>query len=329
MNENDHELDDERDVPALGLSGRLWAIAKAPGVFRAFSRLGYKRRSKRFDHEPLDLAGKTVVITGANSGIGLAAAKEMARLGARLYLLCRNQDRGQAALEEVRRCADRGGTADLLLADMTSMESICTAAAALPGAPIHAIVHNAGALLGERVVTRDGLEFDMALHVVGPHLLTKLLLSRLQAAKGRVVFVSSGGMYSEKFSLAANNWERRTYDGVRAYAQAKRAQVVLSSLWAERNLETHSMHPGWVDTPGVEHSLPRFYRATRRWLRTPEEGADTIVWLVGTPEPGAPGSFWLDRQTVSEYLLPGTREEPEERDKLWAFVESTSASWSS
>jgi GTPase Era involved in 16S rRNA processing len=77
------------------------------------------------------------------------------------------------------------------------------------------------------------------------------------------------------------------------------------------------MHPGWADTPGVESSLPEFHRVTEKVLRSPEEGADTIVWLATATEAGkVSGEFWLDRQPHLKHVLPGTRETPAERRKL-------------
>jgi hypothetical protein len=77
------------------------------------------------------------------------------------------------------------------------------------------------------------------------------------------------------------------------------------------------MHPGWADTPAVSHSLPKFYEKTRPWLRTPEQGADTIVWLAATPEAAqTTGLFWLDRTPHSTAIFPGTRSSPETQAAL-------------
>jgi dehydrogenase/reductase SDR family protein 12 len=307
-----------------GLSG-LVGVVKFPGIFFSFSRLGYRSRAAKFDNAEADIAGKTVLITGANSGLGLAASEVLIAQGARVLMLCRNPERGEEALRNVRKIAGQGGSAELLIADMTDMDSIRRVAESLPDGPLHALVHNAGSLNAKRVVTEDGLEFDFALHVAGPHLLTKLLASALRKTQGRVIFVASGGMYSERFSLEANDWEGRPYDGVKAYAQAKRTQVVLTSLWDkhETNISSYAMHPGWVDTPGVSTALPRFYKRLRRWLRTPKEGADTIVWLATTaPEPSPSGTFWLDREAVSPYMLPYTREAADAPKQLWETLEA-------
>jgi len=104
-------------------------------------------------------------------------------------------------------------------------------------------VHNAGVLPGERVETDDGLELTFATNVVGPFLLTRLLRSNLEKSPdGRVIWVSSGGMYTRRLNLEDPNWTERGYDGVIAYAETKRAQVVLSELWAEVGLPRFRRH---------------------------------------------------------------------------------------
>jgi dehydrogenase/reductase SDR family protein 12 len=98
--------------------------------------------------------------------------------------------------------------------------------------------------------------------------------------------------------------------------------VVLAEKWSQffgAGVSVYSMHPGWADTAGVRSSLPRFYRVTRRLLRTPEQGADTIVWLAVRQAPPAPsGAFWFDRQARAQHYLPWTREDPVAREMLWA-----------
>ena len=107
-----------------------------------------------------------------------------------------------------------------------------------------------------------------------------------------------------------------------AYARAKRAQVVLTRLWARglrgTNVVAHAVHPGWADTPGIAASLPRFRRVMGPFLRTPEQGADTIVWLAAAPEPArSSGLLWLDRRPRPFDRLPGTRVSAEEASGLW------------
>jgi NAD(P)-dependent dehydrogenase (short-subunit alcohol dehydrogenase family) len=172
--------------------------------------------------------------------------------------------------------------------------------------------------------TPEGLEVTFATHVAGPFLLTRLLLPRLGDA-GRVVTVSSGGMYPVK--LDVDELERpRQFDGLRAYALAKRAQVVLAELFAERaagtNLRFDVMHPGWADTTAVRASLPRFHRLMQDRLRSPSEGADTVIWLAASRRiPEGSARFWFDRQVQPKHLVPWTRESQAERNKLWSTLE--------
>jgi NAD(P)-dependent dehydrogenase (short-subunit alcohol dehydrogenase family) len=185
---------------------------------------------------------------------------------------------------------------------------------------LHVLVNSAGMLPAERSLSVDGHELALATNVLGPFLLTGLLVPALEAcAPSAVVNVSSGGMYTARLDASDLQTERHDYDGAAVYARHKRAQVVLSELWAERlnprGVAVHSMHPGWVDTPGLAHSLPRFYKLMKPALRSPEEGADTIVWLAATEQPG--GGFWHDRERRPTHVLRRTRESDEERARLW------------
>jgi NAD(P)-dependent dehydrogenase (short-subunit alcohol dehydrogenase family) len=193
------------------------------------------------------------------------------------------------------------------------------------------LVHNAGVLPDERGETRDGLELTFATHVIGPFLLTRLLRERLEESPdGRVIWVSSGGMYTRGLNLDDPNWEKRSYDGVTAYAETKRAQVVLSELWARElagsSVVVNAMHPGWADTPAVATSLPRFHRVMQFLLRTPAEGADTVVWLAASPKARETGRFWFDREARRTHLLPFTRHADEEAHALWKLCERSAQS---
>jgi len=149
------------------------------------------------------------------------------------------------------------------------------------------------------------------------------LLARLRKSDdARVIMVSSGGMYTQRLAVSDLEAPPEPFDGVKTYARTKRAEVVLAELWhdtlADTGVTFSSMHPGWADTPGVRTSLPRFWAVTRLILRTPDEGADTIVWLGAAARvKGQGGRFWFDRAPVSTHVTTATRESPEERDALW------------
>jgi NAD(P)-dependent dehydrogenase (short-subunit alcohol dehydrogenase family) len=177
----------------------------------------------------------------------------------------------------------------------------------------------------------DGYEMTFATMVLGPFVLTNglaPLLERTAAGAGRtrVINVASGGMYLQGLHLDDLEMERERYHGSVAYSRAKRAQVVLTGLWARRwrdlGIVVHAMHPGWADTPGLEEGLPRFRRLIRARLRTPEEGADTIVWLAASDEAvRSTGRFWLDRRPRPTETIPGTAVDADQARRLWEACE--------
>ena len=261
---------------------------------------GLRRRWWPADPAPDSLAGKNVLVTGATAGIGLAMARAFAGLGATVHLLGRNADKVRRRVAEI---SDEIPGADVVgeVCDVSDLEAVANWCADFAGRvpALNGLVHNAGLMPKERIVTREGHEVQLATHILGPHLITELLLPLLRAAHGAsVVFVSSGGMYSTP--LVIDDLESsHEYNGVRSYARTKRMQVVLADSWARRlagtDIRVESMHPGWVDTPGVAEYLPRFRIITKPLLREVADGADTAVWLVATRPPSAPGHFWHDR----------------------------------
>ena len=308
------------------MTGLLDRILDA-SVVLSFDRTGYARHARHFEtSDERPMAGIVCLVTGANAGLGMAAARGLARRGARVRLLCRSEARGRDAEAVLRReLPDADLAVDLV--DVSDLASVRGFATRLEERKVDVLVHNAGVLPPSRQESADGLELAFATNVIGPHLLTRLLEEKLLASEdGRAIFVSSGGMYSTKLSCSDVAWRRRPYDGVRAYAQTKRMQVVLAELWAERwrgsSGSAHAMHPGWADTEGVRGSIPRFHALTRAILRTPEQGADTIVWLAAARrERIGSGRFWFDRAERATHLLPWTREGEAERRRLWRLCE--------
>jgi NAD(P)-dependent dehydrogenase (short-subunit alcohol dehydrogenase family) len=145
-----------------------------------------------------------------------------------------------------------------------------------------------------------------------------------------VLFVSSGGMYLRRLDVDDLQTRERSFDGTDAYSRSKRAEVVLAERWAEELAATgvvvHSMHPGWSDTPESEDSIPAFQRVLGPLLRTPEQGADTIVWLAAAAEPAqTTGRFWCDRHIRTTHRLRKTHETAVERDRLWHALEALAA----
>jgi dehydrogenase/reductase SDR family member 12 len=294
-------------------------------VVGGYTSVGYRIRSRTWKASDLErLEGKVAVVSGATSGIGLAAAEGFARLGAGVRLLVRSEERGnhaRAAITERTQNSD----VRIVVCDLSSLESVRACAARLAAEErLDVLVNNAGVMTQERELSVDGIELTFATNVIGPFLLTNLLIPLLEkSAPARIINVSSGGMYTQKLRVDDLQSERGQFDGPNAYARTKRAEVVLTELWAEQLAGTgvvvHSMHPGWADTPGVRSSLPRFYKVTRPLLRTPAQAADTVVWLGAAAEPGrSSGRFWHDRRPRPSHRLPWTRETRQERERLLA-----------
>ncbi|MFZ9596109.1 MAG: SDR family NAD(P)-dependent oxidoreductase [Bdellovibrionia bacterium] len=293
-------------------------------IYYSFDRSGFKRHQRRFNPEDLnvDLRSQVCLITGGTSGLGFAAAQQLLRLGAKVTITGRNLEKGQKALELLKK---EGHPQSVFFepVDHSDLSSIRAFVDRWSEQRVDVLIHNAGLIAPALEKTPQGLEVTLATHVVGAHLLTELLLPRLKKSpSARVIWVSSGGMYLQRLNLEQLNGEREPFDGVKAYANTKRAQVILNELWAERlkdsSVSLFCMHPGWAATPGVEKSLPGFWKWMQGRLRTPEEGADTIVWLAACPGiQDHRGKFWLDRKEVPPYLFSWTVESPQDRAKLW------------
>ena len=282
-----------------------------------YTRLGYRLRS----HPAIDadLRGRTALVTGATSGLGKATAIALARLGASLVVVGRNTEKTAGVARSIAAETDNPRVRTEI-ADLSLMSEIRALARRLES-PIHLLVNNAGVLVDERTETTEGFETTFATNLLGHFLLTELLIDKLEAP-ARIVNVSSGGMYTQRIRVDDLQMAHGRYDGTVAYARTKRAQVILTEMWAERlrdrGIVVHAMHPGWADTPGVSTSLPTFYKLTKPLLRTPEEGADTIVWLCASPEAGrSTGLFWHDRKPRPTHRLGSTQETPDEREALW------------
>jgi NAD(P)-dependent dehydrogenase (short-subunit alcohol dehydrogenase family) len=256
------------------------------------------------------VAGKRVALTGATNGIGLAAALELARRGADLTLVARNQER---AAEAVRRISavSTGSTPDVLLADLASQSSIrrlaCELVARYPR--IHVLVNNAGAIYARREMTADGIERTWAVNHLAPFLLTTLLLDRLKASQpARIVTTSSGAHEGARIPFDDLNAERSWGGaGFTRYGETKLANILFTAELARRlegtGVTANAFHPGFVATGFNRNNgvLMRIGMAiTRPFARSPAKGAESLVWLVDAEEAShLNGAYVFDRRSVA------------------------------
>jgi dehydrogenase/reductase SDR family protein 12 len=301
-------------------------------VVPSFTRTGYRVRRRLYgwtDPAAWSMAGRTVVITGPTSGLGREAAVSLAAMGARLVLVGRDHAKLVRTADELRD-ANPGLATSLVVADLSSLGSVRAASARiLDDEPrIDVLVDNAGAMFPERAETEDGFERSFATMVLGPFVLTARLLPRLLASPdGRLVAVTSGGQYTQALPLDDLGFQRGGYDGPRAYARAKRAQVALVREWSRRSrgreLTVAAMHPGWADTPGLEAALPGFRDVIGDQLRSAAEGIDSLLWLAAGPRTEVRpvrGRLILDRRVRPFDRVPWTRLSAADRGRLWDRV---------
>jgi dehydrogenase/reductase SDR family protein 12 len=225
-------------------------------------------------------------------------------------MVCRNATKGEEAKQDIIKSTGNEKI-HLHLLDMSKPKDVIAFARQFVQSqqPLDVLVNNAGCMVNEYTINEDGLEANFATNTLGTYILTTELLPALDRGSApQVVTVASGGMYTEKLDPNDLNLESRrdNFDGTFAYGQNKRQQVVMSRLWARRypNVHFSCMHPGWAATVAVQSSMPDFYEKMKDKLRTPEQGADTIVWLclVTRSHPIPTGLFFQDRVAVSEHL---------------------------
>uniref|UniRef100_A0A8C7YAA6 Dehydrogenase/reductase 12-like a n=1 Tax=Oryzias sinensis TaxID=183150 RepID=A0A8C7YAA6_9TELE len=299
----------------------MWLLEPIPAVGEA---------SKRFVEKDLDVsvAGRSFMITGANSGIGKAAAMAIAKKGGTVHMVCRNKDKAEEARADIVK---ESGNKEVYvhILDLSETRKVWEFAEAFKKKykALNVLINNAGSIMSQRDVNAEGLEKSFAVNVLGIYILTKSLVPLLEKSPDpRVISVTSGGMFVQKLRIGNLQSERGRYDGTMVYAQHKRQQVVMTEQFAKTHTNIHFsvMHPGWVDTPAVANAMPDFHRSMKESLRSPDQGADTVVWLaiseVAITNPS--GRFYQDRRVVSTHLpLAWTHSSPLEEQKFMSLLE--------
>jgi NAD(P)-dependent dehydrogenase (short-subunit alcohol dehydrogenase family) len=274
-----------------------------------------------------DLREMTVLLTGANTGIGRATAEALAARGAALYLACRSEARARPVMAQIHESTgnDRLHLLALDLADLASVRA-CADAFLATGAPLHVLINNAG-LAGKRGLTPAGFELAFGTNHVGPFLFTSLLLDRLrQSAPARVVTVASDAHYRvEGIDFDAVRQPTRTRTAFHEYSVSKLANVLHAAELARRvdgdGVTTYSLHPG-VIASDVWREVPWPIRPLMKLrMRSPAEGARTPVYCATAPElAGETGLYYEDcrRKEPGKAVTAALAAELWERSEAWA-----------
>jgi NAD(P)-dependent dehydrogenase (short-subunit alcohol dehydrogenase family) len=236
------------------------------------------------------MRGKTVVITGATSGIGLVAAEELAKKGARLVLVARDKTRGEQVVSKLREMAP-GINHSIHYADLSRLQEMKRVAAEIAAAEprIDVFINNAGALFNSRQVTEDGLELTFALNHMSYFVMAHGLRERLVAsAPSRVINTASDAHKGNQLDF--NDLQSSgSYRGMKVYGRSKLCNILftreLARRWAGTHVTVNTLHPGFVSTRFGDESGGFFsyvVRAAKLFAISPEKGAETIVYLASS-----------------------------------------------
>jgi len=256
----------------------------------------------------MDLAGKTVLITGATSGIGFEASIELARRGAKLVMVGRSAAKTAAKADEVRR---RSGSSDVefLLCDFASQKQIWELAKVFRSRhdSLHVLVNNAGTVFARRILNEDGIEATFAVNHLGHFLLTQLVLDLLvKSAPSRIVNVASTAHYRGTLDFKDLMFERG-YKIMRAYSRSKLANVLFTRELARRlagtGVTVNALHPGAVAS-NIWSGAPRWARPlfalAKRFMISSAEGAKTIVHVATSPDISGQSGLYFERNLPRE-----------------------------
>jgi NAD(P)-dependent dehydrogenase (short-subunit alcohol dehydrogenase family) len=275
------------------------------------------------------MTGKTCLITGANSGIGKETALGLARMGARVVLVCRNQQKGQDALGDIQR--ETGSSRlDLLIADMSSLGSVRALATQVHERypRLDVLINNAGAAVRYRTLSADGIEMTVAGNYLGPALLTCLLLDLMKSsAPSRIVNVSSDAHRSARLDLNDLQYERRKYKSIAAYSQSKLLMNAFTFELARRlegtGVTANCLHPGVVATNIVPSNAPLaakvIFAAMKPFLLSSKRGAAVSLYLATSPDVAKMSGKYFVKSTPVD-ANPLSRD-PKIQAAIWQWTE--------
>jgi NAD(P)-dependent dehydrogenase (short-subunit alcohol dehydrogenase family) len=249
----------------------------------------------------MDMEGKICLITGANSGMGKATAIELAKMKATVVMLCRNKERGEKAQQELISQTENKKI-DLFICDLSSFKQIRKFVDDFKQKyqNLHVLINNAGIMLKKRYLSVDGFEMNFAVHLLGPFLLTNLLLDTLKkSSPSRIINVASAAHKRAKMNFDDLQSEYRKYSLFGVYGISKLAEILftyeLSRKLEDTEVTSNAVHPGVVNT-NLGRDQSKFSQwFARKFFKSPEEGAKTSIYLASSPEvEGVTGKYFIN-----------------------------------
>ncbi|MFX0005890.1 MAG: SDR family oxidoreductase [Candidatus Hermodarchaeota archaeon] len=271
------------------------------------------------------MEGKVCIITGANSGIGKETALALAKMNATVVMLCRNKQRGEKAQKEIIE-QSKNKNVDLLLCDLSSLKDIKNLISEFKNKyeKLHVLINNAGVMLKNRIISLDGFEMNFAVHVLGPFLLTNLLLDILKkSAPSRIIVVASAAHKRAKIDFEDLQSENKKYRLFSAYGISKLAEILFTYELSRRlegtKVTANAVHPGVVAT-NLGRDQSKFSQwFAKKFFKSPEEGAQTSIYLASSSEvEGITGKYFINKEP-RESSIESYNEENAER--LWKICE--------
>jgi len=293
--------------------------SKAP----SYTAIGYHWRARKWNTLYPDFSKQVWLVTGASEGIGASIAQTAVFCGARVIAVARSKEKlrllkariNQHLVDSNFRKNYRAQAGEIITisADLSNMQAISTLTSKLAEkVKIDVLINNVGILNNEYQQSRDHIEMSYSVNLLGQYHLTQGLIDHhVMKRSALIISVSSAGLYHQPLNTPLLNQHSKKFDGAMAYSSHKRAQIALTDHWrrryADQELFAYAMHPGWVKTSGVQRSLPRFNTIMSPILRSPQQGADTVIWLAQKRPATRENTIWFDRKQRSPHIFEHTK----------------------
>jgi NAD(P)-dependent dehydrogenase (short-subunit alcohol dehydrogenase family) len=287
-----------------------------------FSRFGYQLEHRDWAPYAGTLKHKNALVLMGSGSISRVTAMSLARLGARVIAVGADEQQGEALVRDIAE--ETGQSIIFEKSDLAEVSQAMDVAHRVYQHcnELHLLINCTDQVINKRIVTKDGLERTLAQHLIGPFVFVESVFSLLkQAGESRLISMAAPSIYTQRLHLDDLQFKQKPYNGTVAYARAKRGVVDLTEVWSEKwrhdGVIAHSMNPGWADDQ-EHHARSMTQRLMKPLLRTPEQAADTIIWLATSPSvTETSGLFWLDRRPHPTAVIGGTKTPPRQQKRLY------------